>query len=371
MGAAGLATKPTDRHDMGVSHSMRAAVYKGQRQVALEEIAVPELGACEILVRVETCGICHTDLKKIEHDLLPPPRVYGHETAGTVARIGDGVEQFKVGDRVCLFHHIPCLDCFYCDHQDYAQCPGYKKVGITAGFEPAGGGFAQYVRVMDWIVRRGVVRIPDGLSFERASFVEPVNTCLKALDKLNLRGDETVLVLGQGPIGLLFTTLLRRVGVGRVCATDILESRLAIADRLGADNVWDGTQADLPGEMRRLTEGRGADVVIVAASAPGMVGEAIAASRPGARIMLFAQTSPDETFELRGADLCAADRTLLGSYSASVDLQEDSAKAVWSDDFPVDDLISHRLPLEELNEGIELARRPTAGSLKMMVYPQR
>ncbi len=350
---------------------MRAAVYKGDRRIAIEQIAVPEIGPGEILVRVEVCGICHTDLKKIEHDLLPPPRVYGHETAGVVAEVGEGVRKFSPGDRICLFHHIPCLDCFYCAHQDYAQCPGYKKVGITAGFEPAGGGFAQYVRVMDWIVRRGVERIPDHVSFERASFVEPLNTCLKAIERCRIQPDETVLVLGQGPIGLLFTMLLSKRDVRGVCATDVLDSRLAMSKRMGADHAWNGSATDVAAEMRLLTAGRGADVVIVAASAPGIVGQAIAASRPGARIMLFAQTSPEEVLELRGADLCAADRSLLGSYSASVDRQEESVQTVWRDDFPVEDLISHRLPLDELEKGIELARKPAAGSLKLVVYPQR
>jgi L-iditol 2-dehydrogenase len=350
---------------------MRAAVYKGDRRIAIERISVPEIGPGEILVRVEVCGICHTDLKKIEHDLLPAPRIYGHETAGVVAEVGEGVQKFSPGDRVCLFHHIPCLDCFYCAHQDYAQCPGYKKVGITAGFEPAGGGFAQYVRVMDWIVRRGVERIPDHVSFERASFVEPLNTCLKAIEKCRIQPDETVLVLGQGPIGLLFTMLLSNRDVRGVCATDVLDSRLAMSKRMGADHAWNGTATDIAAEMRLLTAGRGADVVIVAASAPGIVGQAIAASRPGARVMLFAQTSPEEVLELRGADLCAADRSLLGSYSASVDLQEESVQTVWRDDFPVEDLISHRLPLDELEKGIELARKPAAGSLKLVVYPQR
>jgi len=350
---------------------MRAAVYQGDRRIAIEQISVPEIGPGEILVRVEVCGICHTDLKKIEHDLLPAPRIYGHETAGVVAEVGEGVQKFSPGDRVCLFHHIPCLDCFYCAHQDYAQCPGYKKVGITAGFEPAGGGFAQYVRVMDWIVRRGVERIPDHVSFERASFVEPLNTCLKAIEKCRIQPDETVLVLGQGPIGLLFTMLLSNRDVRGVCATDVLDSRLAMSKRMGADHAWNGTATDIAPEMRLLTAGRGADVVIVAASAPGIVGQAIAASRPGARVMLFAQTSPEEVLELRGADLCAADRSLLGSYSASVDLQEESVQTVWRDDFPVEDLISHRLPLDELEKGIELARKPAAGSLKLVVYPQR
>ena len=142
----------------------------------MEQIPTPEIGPGEVLIRVEACGVCHTDLKKVEYNLLPPPRVYGHETAGVVAKTGADVSQYQPGDRVIVFHHIPCGDCFYCTHKLYAQCPGYKKVGVTAGFEPAGGGFAQYVRVMDWIVERGMEKIPEGISFEEASFVEPLNT---------------------------------------------------------------------------------------------------------------------------------------------------------------------------------------------------
>src|SRR5437868_8929820 len=206
---------------------MHAAVYKGQSIVSVEEIPTPRIGPGEILVRVEACGICHTDLKKIEHDLLPAPRIYGHETAGVVAQIGEGVRNFSVGDRVVVFHHIPCMACFYCRRKVYAQCPTYKKVGVTAGFEPAGGGFAQYVRVMDWIVRGGVEKIPDGVPFERACFVEPVNTCLKAVVQCDPGPEDTVLVMGQGPIGLLFTMLLRRTGA-KIFATDTLERRLEL-----------------------------------------------------------------------------------------------------------------------------------------------
>ena len=188
-------------------------------------------------MRVESCGICHTDLKKIEYDLLPPPRVYGHETAGVVVRAGEQARNFAPGDRVCLFHHVPCLDCFYCKRGNYAQCATYKRVGVTAGFEPAGGGFAQYVKVMDWIARRGVVKIPDGISFDRASFVEPVNTCLKALTLCDPSPEETVLVMGQGPIGLLFTMLLRQAGVEHLFATDVLKPRMDASRRMGAEGV--------------------------------------------------------------------------------------------------------------------------------------
>lgn len=349
---------------------MGASVYRGSSRVHLEQLPVPQIGPGELLVRVESCGICHTDLKKIEYDLLPPPRVYGHETAGVVVRAGEQARNFAPGDRVCLFHHVPCLDCFYCKRGNYAQCATYKRVGVTAGFEPAGGGFAQYVKVMDWIARRGVVKIPDGISFDRASFVEPVNTCLKALTLCDPSPEETVLVMGQGPIGLLFTMLLRQAGVEHLFATDVLKPRMDASRRMGAGECWNPLEADISAEVASRTGGRGADVVIVAASAPRIVEQAVAASRPGGRVMLFAQTSPRETFELAGAAICAQERMLLGSYSASIELQQESADIVWRDDFPVEELISHRLPLGELEHGIELARRPVNGSLKLVVHPQ-
>ena len=348
---------------------MRAAVYRASRTVIAETVAVPSIGPGELLVRVESCGICHTDLKKIEHDMLPAPRIYGHETAGSVAAVGRGADGFAVGDRVCLFHHIPCFDCYYCRFRDYAQCATYKRVGVTAGFEPAGGGFAQYVRVMDWIVRRGVERIPDGASFKRATFVEPTNTCLKGLAKCAIRSQESVLVMGQGPIGLLFTALLRRRGWTRVDATDPIEDRLGLARRLGAAEAWQpGEEAERG--LSKSTGGRGADAVIIAASAPGIVEQAVSLTRRGGRIMLFAQTSAAERFSLDGKSICAEDRSVFGSYSACADLQREAAETVWDPAFPVEALVSHSFGLEEFGQGMELARHPQAGALKLVVRPQ-
>jgi len=169
-----------------VPRSMTAAVYRGANDVRVETVPVPEIGPGEVLIRVHTCGICGTDLKKIHTGSHSAPRIFGHETAGTIAAVGDGAEGFAIGDRVMVFHHIPCGHCFYCERKVFAQCPVYKKVGCTAGFEPSGGGFAEYVRVMDWVVRRGLVKIPDRVSFEQAAFVEPVNTCLKGVEALKL-----------------------------------------------------------------------------------------------------------------------------------------------------------------------------------------
>jgi L-iditol 2-dehydrogenase len=359
-----------DSEPSAIPDTMHAAVYRGKSVVAVEEIPTPQIGPGEILIRVEACGICHTDLKKIEHNLLAPPRIYGHETAGVVAAVGCGVGKFQPGDRVVAFHHIPCRKCFYCQRKIYAQCPVYKRVGITAGFEPAGGGFAQYVRVMDWIVESGVERIPDSISFERATLVEPLNTCLKAVVQCDPQPGDFVVVLGQGPIGLMFTMLVHRTGA-RLAATDAIDARLALAARCGAEFAWDPRTVDVAAEVRRLTEGRGADLVIVAASVPGIIDQALACSRPGSRLLLFAQTSATERIEATGADICVGERTLFGCYSASIDLQAESARLVFGGELPVEELISHRLPLVKICSGFDLALHPGPNSLKIIVQPQR
>ena len=361
---------PTVNSEVAVPATMRAAVYKGAGIISVDQVPTPRIGRGEILVRVEACGICHTDLKKVEQDLLPPPRIFGHETAGVVAAVGEDVEQFVPGDAVAVFHHIPCSNCFYCSRRLYAQCPTYKKVGVTAGFEPAGGGFSEYVRVMDWIVRRGVVRIPDGVSFDRACFVEPINTCLKAVEQMELEPDELVAILGQGPIGLMFTMLARRTGAS-IVTTDMIGQRRELSLAMGAAASWDPRETDVVSQVAAMSEGRGADAVIVAASARGITDQAMACSRPGARILLFSQTSHQERIEMSGADICVGERRILGSYSASVDLQEESARLVFSGKLPVEKLISHRLSLEEIRHGIHLALHPDEQSLKIVVQPQR
>jgi L-iditol 2-dehydrogenase len=361
---------PVADSDWSIPPNMHAAVYKGQSVVNVEQVPIPEIGPGEMLVRVEACGICHTDLKKIEYNLLAPPRIYGHETAGVVVRTGPDVYRFAPGDRVVVFHHIPCKDCFYCQRKLYAQCPVFKKVGVTAGFEPAGGGFSQYVRVMDWIVESGVEKIPDGVSFERASFVEPVNTCLKAVVQCAPQPHETAVVIGQGPIGLLFTMLLQRTGA-TIVTTDTIAARRDLSRRCGALEAWDPRETNVEAEVRRLTGQRGADLAIVAASVPGIVEQAIRFSRPGARILLFAQTSETERVEVSGAAICVGERSLFGCYSASVDLQKDSAELVFSGALPVEELISHRVPLVKIRSGFDLALHPGPESLKIIVQPQR
>ena len=346
---------------------MQAAVYRGMQDVRLEAVAVPEIGAGELLVRVHTCGVCGTDLKKIATGSHSAPRIFGHETAGVVAAVGPGVSDFHPGDRVVVFHHIPCGECYYCRHQTFAQCETYKRVGSTAGFEPSGGGFAEYVRVMDWIVRRGTVPIPDGVSFEQASFVEPVNTCMKGIERLGLKAHETVLVIGQGPIGILLSVLAKRAGV-RVITSDLYPQRLTIATSFGLDNIIDASRDDTVNRARAMTEGRGADAAILAVGGNGLIRTAMDAVRPGGRILLFAQTLRGEA-TIDPASVCVDEKTLLGSYSASVELQEESVRFVMHREVDLERLISHRFSLASSVEALNLAAHPQPDSMKIVIQP--
>lgn len=347
---------------------MQAAVYRGVDDVRLETVPVPQIGPGEILIRVHTCGICGTDLKKIATGSHSAPRIFGHETTGVVVQLGDGVTDFHRGDRVMAFHHIPCGDCYYCRHKVFAQCPTYKKVGATAGFEASGGGFSEYVRVMDWIVaRNGVIRIPEGVSFEQASFIEPVNTCMKGIETLRLTAGETVLVMGQGPIGIILAVLARRRGA-RVITSDLLLQRHTIAKAFGLNESIDASTSDTVRTTKELTEGRGADAVILAAAGTALIRPAMDATRPGGRVLLFAQTQHGEA-AIDPAAVCVDEKSLLGSYSASVDLQDESARFVLDREMELERLISHRFPLAQSVGALRLAAHPKPDSMKIVIQP--
>jgi L-iditol 2-dehydrogenase len=407
---------------------MRAVVYRGINDLRLETVPVPRIGPRELLVRVAVCGVCPTDIKKIQYGTVPPPRIFGHETAGTIVRIGGGsalASRFKPGDRVALHHHVPCLDCHFCRHHAFAQCETYKRTGITAGFQPAGGGYAEYVRVMPFVLP-GVVKIPAKNSFAEGAMLEPVNTVLKAVKRLNLLRGDVVLVAGQGPIGLMFTRLLQLAGA-RVIATDLLEPRLKLARKFGAK--WtrfaqtgraevllrhsNPGRAELPlrpnfkatehrrpatiddSTIQRVTKGRGLDAAVIAVPSNAAVQQALQLIRCGGQVLLFAHTKrnslahrmgeggprkagPGEggslipnrshsNFPLDLASVCLDEKDLLGSYSSDFTLQDEVARLVFSRQLDVRQLISHRFPLEQTAAAVALAAHPTPDSLKVLV----
>lgn len=357
------------QQDLTVPTTMRAAVYRGVNDVRVETIPVPEIGPGEVLVKIHTCGICGTDLKKIHTGSHSAPRVFGHEMSGTIVRVGKGVSGFAIGDRVMAYHHIPCGECYYCRKQTFAQCEVYKKVGCTAGFAASGGGFAEYIRVMDWIIQRGLVKIPDGIPFEQAAFIEPVNTCYKAIQLLNLQPDETVLVIGQGSIGILLAALARKTGA-TVLTSDLYPERHAVAAKFGLDHPLDA-RGDVVAAAKAATEGRGADVALLAVGGNALIKIALDAIRPGGRVMLFAATQHGEA-PFDPAAVCMDEKTLMGSYSSSVAINDEVAQLVldgYSKGFDLTQLISHRFSLEDAVAAIDLASHPQADSLKIVIQP--
>lgn len=387
---------------------MQAAVYRGPDDLRIETVPVPRIGRNELLVQVAACGVCPTDIKKIHYGTVPPPRIFGHETAGTIVKIGAGVltKGFKIGDRVALHHHVPCMDCHFCRHRAFAQCAQYKRTGITAGFEPAGGGFAQFVRVMPFVLP-GVVKIPAKNSFEEGAMLEPVNTVLKAVKRLALLPGDNVLVAGQGPIGLMFTRLLQLRGIN-VLATDLFESRLRLAKKFGAK--WTEQVQNPKSKVQSRTQKasdfgqRTLDAAVLAVPSDAALEQAFQRVRGAGQILLFAHTKranagssgrksapTDQSkpmsaiaagkksatsnvkletsgcFPLDLSRVCVDEKDLLGSYSADFTLQREVARMVFSRRIDMRGVITHRFPLAKAAEAVELASHPTPESLKIVV----
>src|SRR5580704_2513747 len=221
-----------------IPKTMRAGVFREKGVVRVEEVPVPEVGAGEVLIKVAACGVCGTDIKKIFNGYVAPPQILGHELAGTVVAIGPGVTKWKLGDRVMSFHHMPCGKCFYCERRLFSQCNQYKTTGLTGGFTPNGGGFGEYVKAMPWVAERGIIALPDEVSFEEATFLEPINTIVKAVQKARIASGETVLIAGCGPIGLQLLMVARLQGA-RIFTSDPMAVRREKSMSLGALESFD------------------------------------------------------------------------------------------------------------------------------------
>jgi L-iditol 2-dehydrogenase len=346
--------------------TMRAGVYREKGIVRVEQVPIPQFGPGEVLIKVAACGICGTDIKKIYQRYVEPPQILGHELAGTVVAVGPGVTRWHPGDRVMSFHHTPCGACFYCENRLFSQCPQYKTTGLTAGFTPNGGGFGEYVKAMPWVAERGIVPLPANVSFEEATFIEPINTIVKAVQKARITKGETVLVIGCGPIGLQLLMVANLEGA-KLYTSDPMVQRRTKSLTLGALESFDPTSGKLIEEIKARTQGRGADAVLVAAAHPSVVLDALAAARPGGRILLFAANDPVTKIEFPAAAVGIDEKEILGSYSAAVDIQESAAQLVLQRKLPVMEIVTHRFPLDRIQEALDLAARPTSDSLKILI----
>lgn len=348
---------------------MKAQVFRGVNNLSYEDVPIPAIAPDEVLVQVKVVGLCQSDIKKIRYPLYEPPRIFGHETAGIISAVGENVKKWQVGQRVVVMHHIPCMRCTYCLNDNFSMCEVYKKVTTTAGFAPSGGGFAEYVKVPGHIVENGgLIPIPDSVTFEEASFVEPTNCCLKAVKKAQVKPGDTVLVTGAGPIGLMFVMLIEYFG-GRAIATDLIPSRLEKALEVGAEAAFDARDRELTSKIKHLTNGLGVDTAILAVPSDKAFFQALECTRKGGKILFFAEFPDEIEIPLNPNVLYRQEIDLMGSYSSSYRLQSLAADIVFNKRIDVNKLVSDRLPLHNLDRAVEMAVSPTPETYKILLYP--
>ncbi len=342
---------------------MRVAMWYNNRDVRLEEVPVPQIGPGELLVRVEASGICGSDVMEW-YRLDRAPLVLGHEIGGQIAAVGEGVSRYKEGDRVSAAHHVPCNTCHYCLNGHHTACETLRRTN----FDP--GGFAEYLRLPAINVDRGVFLLPDELSYEDATFIEPLACVLRGQRMAHLHPGNTVLVIGSGIAGLLHVMLARALGAGRVVATDIAESRLEAAHRFGAENTIHAKD-NLPGRLRQINRGRLADTVIVCTGATSAIMQALQSVERGGTILFFAPTSPGVTIPVSINELFwRNDITFTTSYAGSPADYQTALELIRAGTLPVRQMITHRLSLAETGLGFQLVAE-ARNSIKVIVQPRR
>ncbi len=343
--------------------TMRVAMWYNNRDVRLEKMPVPQIGPGEMLVRVEACGICGSDVMEW-YRLDRAPLVLGHEIGGQVAAVGEGVERYRVGDRVAVAHHVPCNTCHYCLNGHHTACETLRRTN----FEP--GGLAEYVRLPAINVDRGVFLLPDEMSYEEATFIEPIACVLRGQRQANVLPGNSVLVIGSGIAGLLHVLLARTLGAGRVIATDISDYRLEAARRLGA-GVTIRAEEDVPARLRQVNQGRLADRVIVCTGAVLAINQALKSVERGGVVLFFAPTDAGVTIPLSINELFwRNDITLTTSYAGSPADYQTALEMLRAGSVPLSRMITHRLTLAEAGTGFRLVAE-ASDSIKVIVEPQK
>ena len=341
---------------------MRAAVYYRNDDVRLEEMPVPEIGPGELLLKVSMCGICGSDVMEW-YRIRKAPRVLGHEVVGVVKEGGEGVEKYKLGDRVFVSHHVPCNACRHCLRGEHTACETLHSTNIDPG------GFAEYARVPAINVDRGVFPLPEDLTDEEGVFIEPLGCVLRGQEKLGILHGDTVLVLGSGVSGTLHIQLARSKGAANVLATDINEYRLRSAKRFGADTVIDAAE-DVPRLVREHNEGNGADHVIVSTSALSAIEQAFRCVNDCGKVLLFAPAPPGVELPLDLNDLWSRQVTITTSYAASPADLAAALELIRAGEIEVQSMVTHKLGLADAGLGFNLVAE-AGDSLKVIVEPHR
>jgi len=331
----------------------------GKLRPELAELDVPSPGQGELVVKMEACGLCGTDLEKMRGEYTASMPLLGHEAVGVISAVGEGVTGFKEGDRVFPHHHVPCYGCYTCRAGDDTMCDMYRKSNIHPG------GFSEFFRVPQWNVSKGaVLPLPDRLTFEEGALIEPVACCVRAL-RNRVRSGETVLVAGAGPVGLMHTLLLEPMGA-EVVITDVVASRLDFARTMGVRAALDASSDDVPEKLRGVTQGRGADMAIVASGSRAAIMQALRSIRKGGRICLFGVPSKGSVLEYDISELYNSGQQIVTSYGAN-DAETREALKIISSNPKFSRLVTHRFPLAKFDRAVEAAAGGEA--MKVVVTP--
>ena len=340
---------------------MRVARYYSRHDIRTEQMEIPPIEAGEMLVQVKACGLCGSDLMEWYAD-SKAPAVLGHEPAGFVSRLGSGVSEFTPGDRVFVHHHVPCFVCHYCRRGNYSCCETFKRNGIDPG------GFAEYIRVSRLNVERDVLQLPESISFEEATLIEPLACAIRGIKRAGVRPGDTVLIMGMGVSGLLLAQLCRLWGARLTVASDPVRYRLDKALQLGADIGVDPAKEDLGAMLNTLTEGTGADVVVVAVGSAQVMREGLELVSKGGTVLIYAPLPPGDALDVDVCDLLFSEKTLVSTYSCGPDDTRLALNLIADGRVVLDGLVTHRFGLDEVDEALQLAAH-AGESLKVVIVP--
>lgn len=340
---------------------MLACFLDGPRKVSIRDVPIPKLATGDILVRMEASGICGTDLEKIEGH-LGPGGILGHEVSGTIEKVAEEVKSVKPGDRVVAHHHVPCYRCLDCSRGNFTLCNGFKKSNV----DPCG--FAEYFRVPQFNVERGaVIPLPSELSFEEGAMMEPTACCIRAIRRAEVQRTDNILVVGLGPTGLTQIQILRNATTGQIIGSDIIDARLKLANRLGADETVNALAEDVPRNVREVVN-EGVDLAVVSTGNEEALDQAFASVRKGGRILLFGAPSQGAPYQLNVSELFSRQITLLSSYSCLEAELDEAIELVAGRKLDLHSLISDRFKLKDSTKAMEFAKTSKT-AIKTIVVP--
>lgn len=336
-------------------------MYYNNKDIRMEEMPKPEIGPNELLIRTMACGICGSDVMEW-YRIKKAPRVLGHELTGKVEEVGAGVEAFEIGDRVFVSHHVPCNKCHYCLDGQHTVCETLHNTNVDPG------GFSEFVRVPRINVEYGTFMLPEEMSFDDGTFIEPLGCVIRGQRRANIKPNHTLLIIGSGVSGLLHIGLACANGVRRVIATDINEYRMKAAKKLGADTVIDGRD-DVPSRVKEANGGRLADRIVVCTGATAAIKQALKSVDAGGTILFFAPSEPGVGISLPFNELWRNQKTLTTTYAAAPKDTEKAIELIQSHKLNVDAMVTHRLSLAEISKGFQLVADADI-SVKVIVRPQ-